>query len=350
MRPTAAECPRGTWRRRAVRLALLCVACVPATAVSQSTVPEEIRERLIEIGFSSPYAATDSIYLPLLARAPKGGVAITKDLSYGPHPRHLLDVYRPENASRLPVFVYVHGGGYRTGDRDVNEEVYANVLHYFSRHGMLGINVTYRLAPGATWPSGGEDMRDVVAWVRAHAAEYGGDPNRIFMMGHSAGATHVATYAFDRRFHPPGGHGLAGVVLVSGRYTIKDEPGDPSFDGIRLYFGDDPAGYPTRSVVNHVPGSDVAAMLVIAEHDQRNLVETTGELFVALCDRDGGRCPRLLQLKYHNHMSEISHINTSDDQLVREVIEFFQEGAARQRKNTGEAQIVEGADPDADVG
>ncbi|MDH3735322.1 MAG: alpha/beta hydrolase fold domain-containing protein [Gemmatimonadota bacterium] len=332
-------------RRRAATIAALVLAPVVTGPLdAQSTVPDDIKRRLIEIGFAPPYASSDSIYLPLLARVPRSGVTVTKDLAYGSDRRHRLDVYRPDGAARAPVFVYVHGGGYRTGDRDINEEIYANVLNYFSRHGMLGINATYRLAPDATWPSGGEDMRQLIDWVRANAAEYGGDPDRIFMMGHSAGATHVATYAFDRRFQPASGHGLAGVVLVSGRYTIKDEPADPTFDGIRLYFGDDPSGYPTRSVVTHVPGSDVAAMLVIAEYDQRNLVETTGELFVALCDRDEGRCPRFLQLKYHNHMSEISHINTQDDLLGSEILEFFKEGAARQTKNAAEALIVEGAD------
>jgi acetyl esterase/lipase len=305
----------------------------PVEALAQWTVPDDIRARLIALGYDAPYAVTDSIYLPLLRRSPKDGVAVTKDLAYGDHPRHRLDVYRPDGISNAPVFIYVHGGGYSSGERDIDDEIYGNVLYYFSRQGMLGINATYRLAPDAEWPSGGEDMRALIGWVKAHAAEWGGDPDRIFMMGHSAGATHVATYAFDRRFQPAGGHGLAGIVLVSGRYTIKDRPDDPSFDGIRAYFGDDPAGYATRSIVSHVPGSDIAALLVMAEYDQRNLVETTGELFVALCERDDGRCPRLLQLKYHNHMSEIAHLNTADDQLGREVMEFIRGRASKVATN-----------------
>ena len=316
-------------------LAAVCLALgtAPEPARAQSTVPDDIRARLVEIGFSSPYAAADSIYLPLLARAPRDGVSVTKGLAYGEHARHRLDVYRPAGASAAPVLVYVHGGQYSAGERDINAEMYGNVLYYFARHGMLGVNATYRLAPEATWPSGAEDMRGVVEWVRAHAAEHGGDPDRIFLMGHSAGATHVATYAFDPRFQPAGGHGLEGVVLVSGRYAIKNDPDDPSLAGIRRYFGDDPARYPSRSVVTHVPGSDVPALLVIAEYDQRNLVGTTGELFTALCERDEGRCPRLLQVRYHNHMSEIAHINTSDDLLGREILDFVREGAARQRRD-----------------
>ncbi len=290
---------------------------------AQSTVPESIRAQLIEIGFANPYERTARIYEPLLAGAPKHGVTVTRDVAYGDHARHRLDVYTPNGANGAPVLVFVHGGGYRSGDKNISTEVYGNVGYYFARHGMVVVNATYRLAPEVTWPSGADDMRAVVGWIRANIATHGGDAARIYMMGHSAGATHVATYAIDPRFQPDGGHGVSGIILVSGRYVIKWDPDDPSLEGIRLYFGSDPTLYRSRSVVTHVPTSRVPVMLVIAEYDQRNLVETTGELFTALCERDDGRCPRLLQLRYHNHMSEISHINTADDQLGRDVIDFI---------------------------
>jgi acetyl esterase/lipase len=188
------------------------------------------------------------------------------------------------------------------------------------------------LAPQAGWPSGAEDMRALVAWVRENARRLGGDPDRLFLMGHSAGATHVATFAFDARFQPADGHGLAGIVLVSGRYRLRPDPDDPSLDSIREYFGSDPVQYESRSAITHVPQSEVPALLVVSEYDQRNLVETTGELFVALCRRDDGRCPRFLQLRHHNHLSEVFHINTGDELLGREILDFVEEGAARQRE------------------
>ncbi len=304
---------------------------VPAPATAQSTVPEEVRHQLIETGFGYSVDGTLDVYLPLLAAAPQGELMVIKDISYGDHRRHKLDVYQPAGVTGAPVFVYVHGGGYQSGDRDLNDYVYGNVPTYFARHGLLAISATYRLAPEASWPSGAEDMRDVVTWVKRNAEQYGGDPERIFLMGHSAGATHIATYAFDPRFQPPGGHGLSGIIAVSGRYRLRSDPEDPGLATIRQYFGDDPTVYETRSVVTHVPNSQIAVMFVIAEYDQRNLVETTGELFVALCKRDDGRCPRLVQLRYHNHLSEVFHINTSDDFLGREVLAFINEGAGRRR-------------------
>ncbi len=319
-----------------LRAWIVCLAVVVGSSSSpaQSTVPTAIQRKLRAIGYSSPYAESMEIYRPLLAAAPKDGIEVVKDLEYGEHRRNRLDLYRPSDLAEAPVFVFVHGGGYSSGDRDLNSEVYGNIPTYFARHGMLAINATYRLAPDASWPSGAQDMGALVRWIRMNATSYGGDPEQIFMMGHSAGATHVATYAFDSRFQPADGTGLSGVVLVSGRYDLTWDPDDPSLKGVRRYFGDDRSLYGSRSVITHVANSDVSAMLVIAEYDQRNLVATTGQLFVALCERDDGRCPRLVQLKYHNHFSEVLHINTSDDLLGKEIVDFVTVGAQRQQERS----------------
>ena len=298
--------------------------------LGQSTVPEELREPLDNIGFGPSAGPSMELYQPLLAQAPRGGIEVVKDLQYGPYSRNLLDVYRPEGIDGAPILIFVHGGGYLSGDRDLNEEVYGNVPTFFARNGLLGINATYRLATEASWPSGAEDMGFLIEWVKDHAPEYGGDPEQIFLMGHSAGATHAASYAFDSRFQPPEGHGLAGVVLVSGRYRLDWDPDDPGLEGIRRYFGTDPDLYPSRSPITHVPNSEIPALLVLAEYDMRGLVGTTGELFVELCRRDDGRCPRILQLRYHNHLSEIHHINTADDLLGNEILDFVHHGSARQ--------------------
>ena len=73
-------------------------------------------------------------------------------------------------------------------------------------------------------------------------------------------------------------------------------------------------------------------MIVLSELDQVNLATTSGELFVALCRRDGGRCPRLVQLKYHNHVLRVYHFNTQDDYLGREILQWTQEGFGVDRR------------------
>jgi triacylglycerol lipase len=305
-------------------LALLCASTVALgdRAASAQTMPDDVRRKLVEMGALYSGQAVLDMYRPLVAAAPKDGITVTKNLAYGKHPRQVLDVYQPAGRTNAPVLVYVHGGGYVGGNKD-DDFVYGNVTTYFARQGLLAINAEYRLAPEFPWPAGGEDVAGMVAWVKKNAPQYGGDPARIYLMGHSAGATHVATYVFDRRVQPRNGHGVAAAVLVSGRYRVYSQPDDAAFNSVRAYFGADPARYASRSVIEHVPNSRIPVMLVTSQFDQQNLVATSGEMFKAICDRDGGQCPRTVQLKYHNHLSEIYHFNTADDFLGREILEFI---------------------------
>jgi acetyl esterase/lipase len=289
--------------------------------------PPEIKQRLNELGWGRDQDG-EHLYDSALQAGPKGTVKVTKDVAYGTNPRQKVDIYQPAGKRGLPIMVFFHGGGYTGGERDYTPLVHANVMTYFARNGFLGINADYRLAPEFAWPSGAQDVRWVVEWVQKHAADYGGDPNRIFLFGHSAGASHVAQYALDRRFQPPNGPGIAGAILLSGRYVLHYDPDDASLakGGVAEYFGTDPSRFESRSAASHVAESRVPIMIVMSEHDQLNLATTSGELFVAICKRDGGRCPRFLQLKYHNHMSEFYHFNTQDDYLGREILDWTREG------------------------
>jgi acetyl esterase len=318
--------PASRWRAATALAATLVLMSWASMSAAQNPTPE-IKQHLIESRWGNDEASTHLYDAPLQV-APKGGVKVTKDIAYGAHPRQKLDIYQPSGKSNLPIMVFFHGGGYTRGERDYSPLVHANILTYFARNGFLGINADYRLAPEFAWPSGGEDVGAVVQWVKKNASTYGGNPDRIFLFGHSAGASHVALYALDRRLQPPNGPGIAGAILLSGRYELHADPDDASVSkgGVADYFGTDPSRFESRSVTSHVTESRVPIMIVLSEFDQTNLVTTSGELFVALCKRDGGRCPRLVQLKYHNHASEIYHFNTQDDYLGKEIIEWTHEG------------------------
>jgi len=318
----------------AAAVAAIFVSMLAPPSMAQNT-PAELKRQLIEQKWQGGGGGGEArkTYESLLAKAPKAGVKVTKDLAYGKHDRQKVDVYQGEGKGSLPIMVYFHGGGYTGSARDVSPQIHANILTYFARNGFLGVNADYRLAPEFSWPSGGEDVASVVAWVKQNAAQYGGDPERIYLFGHSAGASHVAHYAYDRRVQPSTGPGIAGVVLLSGRYKLHFDKDDKSMmGGVAQYFGSDPETAESRSITTHVKSSTVPAMLVISEFDQMNLIGTTGELFVELCKRDGGRCPRLVQLKYHNHGSEYQHFNTEDDYFGREVIEWVETGFGATRK------------------
>jgi len=263
-----------------------------------------------------------SIYRPHLARAPRAGIEVTRDIAYGPHPRQVFDLYRREGIRDAPVVIFVHGGAFIRGAKDVDGEVYANVLYYFARHGCLGVNAEYRLAPVIVHPQGAADVASVVAWTIANAGRFGGDPQRIHVIGHSAGATHVATYACDPAARPPGGHGLAGVVLLSGRLRADARPENPNAAGVRAYFGDDEARYDALSPVSHAANLDVPLLMAAAQYENPLLDVYCAE-FLHRVAAARGRSPRFLQLWRHNHFSMAAHFNTAEDDLGREILEFI---------------------------
>lgn len=305
----------------------------PGTAVAQvSAMPLPVQQRLAEVGpgwgkdIGGNIGKTLEVYTPLLAVAPKGGVAIERDVAYGPHARHRLDVHRAEGLKNAPIVVFIHGGAYVAGNRSVNAEVYGNVATYFARNGMLGVNATYRLAPEARWPAAVEDVGAVVKWLQQNAAKYGGDPKRITLIGHSAGATHVASYVYIKSLQPAEGHGVSSIVLMSGRYHFDPSPDDPNLKNFQAYFGADRSLYPERSPINHVKAAaPLPTYIVVAEYDNPDL-DTQGALLLGrLCERDRA-CPRFTRLERHNHLSMTYQFNTADEALGREILAFIARG------------------------
>ncbi len=98
-------------------------------------------------------AATRALYLPLVKRQSAAQVTITADIAYGGDARQKLDLYRPEGR-RLPILVYIPGGGYVGGDKNADGAFYGNLGVYFATHGYLTIVANYRLAPTHPWPAG----------------------------------------------------------------------------------------------------------------------------------------------------------------------------------------------------
>src|SRR5262249_2161220 len=132
-----------------------------------------------------------------------------------------------------PVVLFVHGGAYVGGERNVTPEVYANVATWFARKGCIGINVGYRLAPEATYPEGARDIARAVAWVHQSVEVFGGDPARILLVGHSSGGTHVASYAFDATARGEPTPRILGQVLISARLRADTLPENPNAAGVR---------------------------------------------------------------------------------------------------------------------
>ncbi len=298
-------------------------------ADSITSAPPDLRRLLAEVGpkwAGSPATYSDLVkaaYLPLQLQASRGHAAITRDVAYGAHPRQRLDIFSPKyNQGAAPVVLFVHGGAFVRGDKTVSAGMYDNVLLWFARHGYLGINIEYRLAPEAPYPGGAEDIAAAIDWVHANCAEYGGDAGRLFLIGHSAGGTHAASYAYDPALPWLGKH-LRGLALISARLRADDLAENPNAAGVRAYFGTDAALYDRRSPVNYAAASSLPVFIACAEYENPLLDLYSLELAhrIALTKR---RAPPFMRLAHHNHISMMAHFDTGEEVLGRALLDFFQ--------------------------
>ncbi|MBB3211061.1 acetyl esterase/lipase [Herbaspirillum sp. Sphag1AN] len=295
-------------------------------------LPEAARTRLQEIG---PIWAKDinahrqvvlECYTPVLQATSKEGITVTRDIAYGTHARQKLDLYLPQGSSvqqRRPIVIFVHGGAFLRGNMNANAQIYGNVLYYVARQGYVGINVEYRLAPEAAYPAGSQDVAAAVIWAREHAHEFGGDPEHIVLIGHSAGGAHVASYVADPVVRPAAGHGVAKLVLISARLRADIHPDNPNAGGVKAYWGEDVDAFERLSPVTYAHNIDVPLMIAVAEHENPYLDVYAAELFWRV-SATRGRAPRFVQVRHHNHTSIVAHMDTPDDDFGRQLLDFIE--------------------------
>jgi triacylglycerol lipase len=307
-----------------ITVAMLASLGVLATMPASAQMPPDITEKIAALGRVVDPEKTAPIYAPLQEKEPYAGLKVLRDVKYGPDTRNLVDIFAAENASGgRPVLMFVHGGAYVGGNkRPPGSPFYDNVMVWAARNGMVGVNIEYRLAPQSPWPAGAEDVGAAVRWVADSIAAHGGDRRRIFLMGHSAGATHVATYVSHPEFHGPKGSGLAGAMFSSGVFDLTKTE---TSEGQRAYFGENRDLYRERSALSGLLKTDIPFMMSAAELDPPMFLEQLALLKEAMCKTERG-CVRSLVLTKHSHMSESYAINTPDTQLTSQLLEFIRTG------------------------
>jgi len=161
----------------------------------------------------------------LTALTSERGVKISKDVRYGADPRQALDIYQPDKANAksptvdgLPVVIFIHGGSWQKGDK----EGYGFVGRSLAQAGYVTAVIEYRLAPKNIYPDYINDSVSAISWVYQNIAEYGGNPNTLFVMGHSAGAFNAVTAVDDERYwknsHVPTS-AIKAVIGLAGPYS-----------------------------------------------------------------------------------------------------------------------------------
>jgi acetyl esterase/lipase len=280
-------------------------------------VKADLWEQIRSLGFDLTPAqiqATMALMAPL-APQPGPDVAVHRDVVYGPDARHRMDVFVPSAGAALaPVVVFVHGGGFVRGTKGAPEApFYNNVGLWAARSACIGVTITYRLAPQATWPAGSEDVGAAVRFLHASIQQWGGNPDGIFLMGQSAGAVHVAGYV------AAAGGGIAGAIMVSGLYDVARADRNP-FQA--AYYGEDATRWPEQSTLGKLAETSLPCFYTVSEFDPPDFQRQTAWLVEAYTTRQG-RWPRMMQLAGHNHLSGVLQIGNPVDTLGPELLRFI---------------------------
>ena len=225
---------------------------------------------------------------------PLDDLLITRDIAYAPGDRHTLDVYTPRAAGKSrPVIVFIYGGTWISGAKADN----AWVGVALARQGYVAVIAEYRIYPNGAWPGFLEDNAAAVRWARDHAAEHGGDPSKLVLMGHSAGAFNAASLAIDRRWLAGVGmdpkRDLKAVIGLSGPYEFE-----PDTSELKVMFGPKSQWndiYP----ITHVDGQSPPMLLITGGRDEAIGTSESERLDARL--REKGGTVTLLNYPTLNH-------------------------------------------------
>lgn len=316
--------------------------------ICASPFPEEAGRVFYFGGFDAgggPHRDTAWIYKGSLPQpaSTTPEVVSTFDLRYatipGVNPNLLsLDLYAPKEARHAPVVLYVHGGSWNAGDK----RTVAHLPAFFTGAGWILGSVNYRLAPQAQHPALVQDVAAAVAWVHDNIARYGGDPNQIFLIGHSAGAHLAALLGTDTRRLAELGkpQSILRAVVPFDTAALDVRPlaaGDPRpTSPYRMAFGNDPAVWADASPIVHAgPGKGIPPFMVIAANGPGYASKKRGiDDFAAALRAAGTRAEVVDTASFREHQPLMTEFGTPGDPVSRHVLEFL-EGIRTERPTTG---------------
>ena len=228
------------------------------------------------------------------------GVEVRRGIPYGPGERQRLDLYLPAAAASRPVVVFGYGGGFLSGDRGL----YAFAGEAFASLGYPTVVYDYRLHPEVSFPATLEDPALAAAWASRNAPGFGGDPDRLILAGHSAGAYAAAMLAADPRYLRAAGldpRKVAAVVGLSGGYDFG--PPYPTEDIARVMAG---AGRESQPI-SFVDGSEPPFVIAHSRGDTLLAVEGARAMTRALRERG----VRVVYLEYggSDHSSPVAYLS-----------------------------------------
>jgi acetyl esterase/lipase len=264
---------------------------------------------------------------------PCAGVTFSRSLKYGADDLNVLDVATGDSSQASsrdssqepsrPVLLFVAGESFAGQNGTPDIAVQDQALCFAARHGMVGVRVSYRLAPAYPWPAGARDVAAAISWASENIDLFGGNPDEIVAIGYSAGAFHVASLLAHPEFQEHDS-GVAGAVLLSGIY----HPGADAGTAEKSYFGADTSKYDERSAFPGILNVETPILLAWSARDPPRLVAQGEQLKHRLCDSPT-RCPRTAVLKSGSSLSSAFGLDGSSDGLAEPTLELVREIEAR---------------------
>jgi hypothetical protein len=309
----------------------------------------------VAIGRGVCVPETAKVYRPLHPNPPYKGVSIDRDISFGPDPKNVVDVFAPEKGGgSLPVLIYVPGGaGNKRQDGPDGDVFYENIMLWAVRSGMVGVIMQRR--PGQSWDDPAKDVDLVVQWVNQSIGSHKGNPERVFIWAQSAGNVPVSTYVGHPEFHGAKGVGLKGAIFMSAA-TFNILPATPP----PVQGGFAPCGQPTPGAAaappagrgdgkapegrgagqgkgaaaqpdaatqlarSNLPGminSKLPFFVSTAELDPPSIIAFAETLRAQLCKAN--RCPTYVVFKDHSHISEVMSPDTADIGVTDPILKWI---------------------------
>jgi arylformamidase len=293
--------------------------------------PAKLAEAADPGGDSLPRGTTMRSIAALLLVATTAGAAdpqVHRDRAYAvpKNQRQTLDVYAPIEGQGHPVVFWIHGGGWQRGDKS---EVQAKPRAFVDR-GCVFVATNYRFVPNVTIKEMAGDVAKAVRWVHDHVKEYGGDPDTIFVMGHSAGAQLAALICTDARYLKAEGLSpsiIRGCVPVDGdTYDVPMQIATVEERRAEIYrqkFGDE-GSQKGLSPVSHVAkGIDIPPFVILHVADHPETKGQSQRLAKAL--REAAVSARAFPAEGKNHGTINSDLGMPGDEPTKEVFEFLEE-------------------------
>ncbi len=228
--------------------------------------------------------------------------------------KHKLDVYVPKGQSNAPVFFFIHGGAWRMGDR----AQYPPLGSRYAQEGFVTVVPSYRLAPNHPHPAQIEDVAAAFAWTVWHVAAHGGDTNRIYVGGHSAGGHLAALLSLDERHlaaHQLSAKYIRGVLALSGVYDLTGG------EGLESVFGRDAQVRQLASPQTHIRRDAPPFLVTYCQWDYFSLPGQARAFHRAL--RQAGVASELVYVPGENHISEMLKVSSKEDLTVAAGLKFM---------------------------